>query len=455
MYKIFLTTLILHLLHTTSSEAQQAYMLKDINPTGNSNPHSFILFRNTLFFQADDGIHGRQLWKTGGTATSTVMVKIFTDPSGDDPTIVNDWLYFRASDGNYDFELWKTNGTSAGTARVADIYLGSESSYPENLTNVNGRLFFSADDGVHGKELWISDGLPSGTRMVKDINDGIDDSDLSNFISFHNMLFFTADDGVHGEELWRSDGTLGGTVMVKDITPNENRYTQAQELTVVNNTLFFRALDENLGTWGKLTLWKTDGTTGGTEKVYDINPSSLTNVNGTLFFAGGFASGFPNTFGIELWKSDGTEAGTELVRDINPTGNSGPDYLTNVNGTLFFAASDGTSNAQLWISDGSAMGTTMVQGDFLQMCCMENVNGTLYFQADDGAHGYEPWRSNGSEVSTQLVQDIDPVWSSHPTGFINREAAIYFSANDGVHGDEVWVIPQIFPAPAINLFLLD
>ena len=55
--------------------------------------------------------------------------------------------------------------------------------------------------------------------------------------------------------------------------------------------------------------------------VKDINPgsasfrlpASLTNVGGTLFF-----SADDGTHGSELWKSDGTAAGTVLVKDINP-----------------------------------------------------------------------------------------------------------------------------------------
>src|SRR5204863_2838820 len=92
-------------------------------------------------------------------------------------------------------------------------------------------------------------------------------------------------------------------------------------------------------------LWKSDGTEAGTVLVKDINlgsegsfPSSLTAVNGTLFFGA-----FDPTHGYELWKSDGTEAGTVLVKDIN-LGREGsvPCFLTAVNGTVFFAAYDPT-----------------------------------------------------------------------------------------------------------------
>jgi ELWxxDGT repeat protein len=67
---------------------------------------------------------------------------------------VNGTLFFGADDGSSGWELWQSDGTEAGTVRVRDIYPGTGSSSPEWLTNVNGTLFFSADDGSHGSELW-------------------------------------------------------------------------------------------------------------------------------------------------------------------------------------------------------------------------------------------------------------------------------------------------------------
>src|SRR2546430_2070150 len=62
------------------------------------------------------------------------------------------------------------------------------------------------------------------------------------------------------------------------------------------------------------------------------DPGELTNVNGTLFFTAG-----DGTDGHELWKSDGTAKGTRLVKDINRDGGSDPGALTSVDGTLFFS----------------------------------------------------------------------------------------------------------------------
>jgi ELWxxDGT repeat protein len=97
-------------------------------------------------------------------------------------------------------------------------------------------------------------------------------------------------------------------------------------------------------------LWKANGTLGGTRLVasWVSPPGFLTNLNGTLFFA--VSSG--------LWKSDGTEAGTVLVPGSE---SSTPTFLTNVDGTLFFAANSGTLGRELWKSDGTEAGTVLVK----------------------------------------------------------------------------------------------
>jgi ELWxxDGT repeat protein len=63
-------------------------------------------------------------------------------------------VFFQADDGTNGNELWKTDGTSEGTMLLRDINPGVSGSIPSRLTTFNGKLFFSSNDGAHGTELW-------------------------------------------------------------------------------------------------------------------------------------------------------------------------------------------------------------------------------------------------------------------------------------------------------------
>ena len=263
------------------------------NFNDSSYPDEFTVIGDTLYFSAHSsnnstGVNspGRNLWKSDGTVSGTVMVKdIIPNYNGGnnrgaynaltDLTAFEDTLYFFVDDGaaygygSYGNELWKSNGTNAGTVMVKDINSGVDGSSGVNLTVVGNTLFFLADDGINGEELWKSDGTNAGTVMVKDINNGVDGSSPSELTAVGNTLFFYADDGSNGKELWKSDGTDAGTVMVKDINSGSSGSSPFQ-LTTVGNTLFFYADDGIHG----FELWKSDGTTLGTVLVKDIHPGN-------------------------------------------------------------------------------------------------------------------------------------------------------------------------------------
>jgi ELWxxDGT repeat protein len=66
---------------------------------------------------------------------------------------VHGTLFFEAHDGTHGYELWKSNGSAAGTTMVKNIRAGASGSNPSQLLNLNGLLAFVANDGTNGVEL--------------------------------------------------------------------------------------------------------------------------------------------------------------------------------------------------------------------------------------------------------------------------------------------------------------
>ena len=367
--------------------------------------------------------------------TPTVLKTINSnEPMGSMPMSlinINGTLFFSANDGVSGQELWKSDGTPDGTFLVKDID-SSGDSWPQDLTNVNGTLFFSANDGVSGQELWKSDGTSGGTVMVKDINLS-GDSYPQSFISGGGTLYFVADDGVNGSEPWKSDGTSGGTMMIKDINPSGG--SSPQQLTYCNDSLFFIA---NSSGMGGTTIWKSDGTSSGTVALIFpgmSTPNSLFCAGTTLFFT---SNNFNGNTGVELGKTDGTNAGTVLVKDINPGGDSSyPTNFADIDGVLYFSATDGIHGQELWKTDGTSEGTVMVKdinpgsGDSNPAQFFNNGGGIIYFDASDGPHGIELWKTDGTYDGTVMVKDINTNnGDSWPGGFTKIYDAIYFSATN-------------------------
>ena len=224
---------------------------------------------------------------------------------------------------------------------------------------------------------------------------------------------------------------------------------------VVGGTLYFIGYQPS--SQSGTELWKTDGTDAGTVMIKDIypgnfssSPSHLTDVNGILFFTAS-----DGTHGNELWRSDGTDAGTYMVKDIDPGSANGASLLVTavMNGILYFGGS-ANGNApelpELWRSDGTDAGTYPVSTnveiggtDSFSLRSMAVLNDTLLFQGFDSYKGFELWKSDGTSTGTALLKQImnpDPYGylGSMPALMTLFDGEVYFSADDWHHGREIW-----------------
>lgn len=436
-------------------------LVKDICPgMDTSRAFNFTDVGGVLYFSATDGVHGSELWLSDGTEAGTVMVCDIREGAGDSDAAgginVGGSLFFVADDGATGWELWRSDGTEAGTTLVKDIDIyATGDSGAEQYVQAGAFTYFVATDSTHGVELWRTDGTRAGTALVKDIWPGSGGSAPVSLTDVDGRLFFFADDGTHGTQLWVSDGTGAGTYLVKDaITRYPVNYTI--DRAVMGGVLYFNAEDEN-----GIELWRSDGTADGTYMLKDIYPGGYSPSSPYQSFPAGFAvvdgqlyfSAADADHGRELWTSDGTEAGTVLVKDIVAgTTSSWPQMLVGVGDTLYFAANDGTNGCELWRSDGTEAGTylvkdimsgsgsALIESGYYDNAPLTNVDGTLLFAADDGINGRELWTSDGTADGTVMVKDIySGSGTSTPRYFVPIGDRLFFTANDGTYGTELWI----------------
>lgn len=170
-----------------------------------------------LFFYALDRISlGYELFVSDGTTGGTKLLKDINKGGASSQTYVyptslvsgDTLLYFIADDGNNGPELWKSNGTSAGTKLVKNITPGIEGTYFQNLVNINNHLFFTIND-----VLWQSDGSKANTHPVKDDNlTGV--SQFRYLTGIGDSLYFSAYTLTTGQELYVGSADINSAPLV-------------------------------------------------------------------------------------------------------------------------------------------------------------------------------------------------------------------------------------------------
>ncbi len=304
-------------LFVSNGTAAGTQLLKNITPGLNwVGPRALTAVNSRVCFFADDMVHGLEPWVTDGTASGTqLLMDISPGTHGSDKGTsttsqsigyipVGNQLYFGADDGSLGFELWVTDGTTAGTHMVKDIYPGNFNGlHPTAGIDMDGKLYFVGKTAAGGEELWVSDGTLPGTVQVADIYPGSLGSEPSGFTVLNHKLYFVAEDGVHGRELWVSDGTTAGTHLVVDLvsgTPNSDII----RITPYKNCIYFGAKNNS----GNKLLWRSNGTAAGTVSLAPpgaTQPSPVTGFFNAYVYAGKLfmVANFDST-GDELWSLD-------------------------------------------------------------------------------------------------------------------------------------------------------
>jgi ELWxxDGT repeat protein len=243
-------------------DGNSPYKVKEINGSGSSDPDDFATGSYQIYFSADGGSYGIELWtayySTDVMGNGYVEVERLSDiASGSEHakpkhlTLHSGTLYFSAFDSSDERELYYYE-TDSGAIREVDVN-PSGSSSPKGLIVYKGKLIFGADGGNgKGRELWSFSLSTGQVSLLKEINSGSEGSNPSDFVEYKDRIYFQANDGSNGTELWVTDGTGEGTELFRDL--NGGGSSSPRNFYVFDEQLYFAARNGSDGE----ELWTLD-----------------------------------------------------------------------------------------------------------------------------------------------------------------------------------------------------
>ena len=397
--------------------------IADINSgsTG-SYPRNFNEYNGKVYFTANDGTYGEEIWVYDPSDSTTARVTDIASGSNSGLTYnsilveYNGKLYFEGYESTYGAELYSYDGTNV--TRISDIYTGSNSSYAKMLTVFNDTLFFVSTNNTYGYEWYSYD----GTNIVRrtDIRTGGSDGVypwIQHAKVYKDKIYFAGYDNTKGIEFFSYDATNGAQIVSDLYSGSGSSYPSY--FMIFDNKLYFKGGyntnassksvpdvgSDAAGSSGSSMshnddVLKFDGTT---VSVVDMgNDAKYINLFGesAIYKNKMYLSAFTEANGYELWSYDETNGAQMVADSINSGSNSSYPYFGQVfNDKLYFRATDGTeswggSNYELWYYDGTGFGRA---GDIYQSINAsypQNLyasNDALYFSATDGSKGYEPY----------------------------------------------------------------
>jgi ELWxxDGT repeat protein len=443
---------------------------------------------STLFFAADGGTDGTQLWKYADGAASMVT-DIAPGSGGIDPAqfaSLNGELYFAATTPAYGTELAKSDGTAAGTMLVDDINPGTGSSNPSGLVagvssstgsglpviTYQGQYsgYGGTDGTVAGTLATSYGGRPdtitySFSEQTLTIEHGSDNFNITVKLpgylptnvegalvySTTGAFFDTGYDNpttyTGSVTLYYIDNTALAPVLLATLTPSvaQDIYNVFDRVTTGGQEYFL--LTEEDGNYNTLDteLWTSDGTVAGTQEVGDLGlatdpgksvyPTTSTAIAGSF----GWAELLADASGVvSLWTAPTTAGVTQITTaslglsgTIDSTGNAG----LGANGTdYFFSLALTAGGSEAIATDGTEAGTTVMAtlasgafGDFTASGSLE------YF--DTGVGG-ALWVWNGT-TATQLLTTGAYIAPYPPSSYGTSVAAVPSTASVSV-GNVTW-----------------
>ena len=346
-------------------------ILRDIRPGQlGASPRGFVEFEGDLYFTANNGITGFELWRSDGTSSGTeLVIDLWLGAEGGVPSdmhVMGDTLYFFGHNGDNGRELFKTDGTELGTVMVKDGIEGRRSVSGERMIVVEDQLFYLGQtaDSADALRLWVSDGSESGTQSLEIDELQWNDSEQVWMTAVGDQLAIGSDRiGV-----WLTDGTVEATRQIaspgqlnglatsgQNLYLSSNRGLEVFDADLTSSTSVATVSEGVVASAGKTYYWDPGGV-----YVIDGVDSTLTRLVGFVtFFGSSMGAAVPIDGGLifnvnkalddyEIWSTDGTLAGTQLLDTVSDTNLVALEGFLQVGSNIYFAATNGQTSTSVW-----------------------------------------------------------------------------------------------------------
>ncbi len=433
--------------------------LQVIGPTTQGLGAPIVPFGGGVLLSEQHPTAGLELHFATPQQPPTLVVDLNRTLAGQDRTAavrLRDRLLFFADDGVTGRELWSSDGTAAGTT-VLDRTPGpgstSQFSTGERFVAFGSRVAVAVRNTLDTTVL-VSDGTLPGTATLP-----LPASQLGYSLAVRDGILFACS----GDQVFRSDGTANGTYALP-ARPPVNLFQP--QLYALPNALAMTGVGQPmLGTDGLAApvvlanlpvttvlgivagrlvygdaqgLRATDGTVAGTQLLHPatVQTAELEPFGDAVHFADAG----------HLYRTNGTVQGTVVLAAL-PGGATANQIVRTARG-LFVALSEPATGTELWRYDAATSQLVLVRdlqpGPLSGLVEVRRLGDgdDLLLSVADPLLGIEPWTSDGTANGTAPLGEINPGPNgSNPQLLGIAGGNAYLLAADDQVGNELRALP--------------
>ncbi len=253
-----------------------------------------IVYNDKLYFCGSENNSGNEPWVTDGTDEGTYMLKDINPDGDSDPEYLQnssekpDKLTLLAEDEFGRNKVYVSDGTTTNTRVVNPTVKYNVRDYDDYLLD-NEKFYFANDISETGQELWVADLIKDSVYMVKDIEPGKNSSVIafSDILLYGSAIFSTRkQEDIYS--IWMSDGTEEGTF---NLDESLNGFTEEiGDSEIINGVGYFV---ESKNREVNPRLWRSDMTKAGSAIIEPLDATNkkqiyykkfMVQLRGNVFF---------------------------------------------------------------------------------------------------------------------------------------------------------------------------